>query len=318
MILTDFLLSEKSIQWDMAKQCGVNHAVIRLPESSDFDITDRSHWEQIHKSFTDFGLKPVIIEPMPNFLHDHIKTGDIKRDESIEKVIKMFPIMESLDINTICFNFMAEIGWLRTVRNIKERGGAEVTGFDIDDYIPDGERSITKDQLWDNYEYFINAVMPYADKHNIKMALHPDDPPIPNIGKVSRIMIDAKSIERAVNTYKSNNLGITMCQANFHLMGEDLYKIIPQFADKIFFVHFRNVTGTKYKFNETFHDNGDIDMVKMMKLYKKHNIDVPVRVDHVPIMAYENNDFEAGYSSMGRLFAIGYLKGILQSIEEFC
>ena len=130
MIMTDYLRSKRDLTWDYAKQCGVGHGVIRLPEDPAFDICDLSHWQSVYKEFTDFGIKPIVVEPMPNALHDHIKAGDEKRDESIEKVIRMLPIMDCLDIRTICFNFMAHVGWYRTDYNIEERGGALVTGFD--------------------------------------------------------------------------------------------------------------------------------------------------------------------------------------------
>ena len=129
MILTDYLRSDKDITWDYAKQCGVMHGVIRLPENKEFDLTDKTHWLTVHKRFTDYGIKPLIIEPMPNEVHDHIKAGDCLRDESIDKVLKMFPIMRDLQIETICFNWMAHIGWLRTSSDIIERGGALVTGY---------------------------------------------------------------------------------------------------------------------------------------------------------------------------------------------
>ena len=312
MILSDYFRSERDLTWDYAVQCGVKKGVIRLPETEEFDVTDFSHWKTVHKKFTDFGIEPVIIEPMPNALHDHIKIGDDKRDECIEKVIKMFPIMEQLKMDTICFNWMAHIGWLRTNLNIKERGGAYVTGFDLKDFKPDS-KAISEDKLWDNYEYFIKAVIPYAEKHGIKLALHPDDPPLAKLGDVSRIMISYENIKRAMEIGNSKNLGVTMCQACYLMMGEDLYDVIPKLADKIFFVHFRNVTGNKFKFNETFHDNGNIDMADMMRLYKKCNIDVPIRVDHVPLMAGEHQE-TAGYTALGRLFAIGYLKGILEAV----
>ena len=80
MILTDYFRSEHDICWDFAKQCGVENGVIRLPETADFDITDISHWRTVYKRFTDFGIKPIVIEPMPNELHDHIKVGDNMRD----------------------------------------------------------------------------------------------------------------------------------------------------------------------------------------------------------------------------------------------
>ena len=104
MLLTDYFRSEKDATWDIGVQCGVSHGVIRLPETEDFDLTNKSHWQQVHKRFTDFGVTPVIIEPMPNELHDHIKAGDEMRDECIEKVIKMLYYMDELDIRTICFN----------------------------------------------------------------------------------------------------------------------------------------------------------------------------------------------------------------------
>jgi len=135
MILTDYLLSERDLSWDFAKQCGVDHATLRLPEDREFDVTDESHWKTVCERMTSFGIKPIVIEPMPNALHDHIKAGDEKRDECIEKALKMFPIMNKLGINTLCFNFMAHIGWLRTAKDLADRGGALVTGFDIKDFI---------------------------------------------------------------------------------------------------------------------------------------------------------------------------------------
>lgn len=312
MILTDYFRSSHDMTWDYAKQCGVEHGVIRLPEDAEFDITDFSHWEKVYKKFVDFGIKPIVIEPMPNELHDHIKIGDEYRDECIEKVIKMFEYMDKLDIRTICFNWMAHIGWLRTSENIEERGGALVTGFDIDEF-KCSDKKITAVELWNNYEYFIKAVVPYAEKFNIKLALHPDDPPLERLGMVERIMVNYENIKKAINIVNSKNIGVTMCQATYCMMGEELYKVIPELADKIFFVHFRNAIGNKYKFRETFHDNGIIKMADIMKLYKRCNVNVPVRVDHVPLMAGETQE-TAGYTAIGRLYAIGYLKGILETI----
>jgi len=106
-----------------------------------------------------------------------------------------------------------------------------------------------------------------------------------------------------------------MCQANYFVMGEDLEKTIEEFADKIYLVHFRNTKGTPTHFRETFHDNGDIDMAAIMRCYIKNGVNVPIRVDHVPTMAGEQSTL-AGYDALGRLFAIGYLKGILDSCKK--
>ena len=315
MILTDYFRSERDITWDIAKQCGVSHGVISLPEDSEFDLTNKSHWLTLYKKFTDYGIKPIIIEPMPNRVHDHIKIGDALRDESIEQVVKMFPIMHDLEIDTICFNWMAYIGWIRTAKDIEERGGAKVTGFNVRDFTPNGE-SITEEELWNNYDYFLKAVMPYAEKYGIKLALHPDDPPLSKLGNVSRIMISVENIKKAIyDIYPSENLGVTMCQATFYMMGADLTKTIIDLAKKIMFIHFRNASGVKTDFRETFHDNGDLDMASLIKLYVKLGLDVPIRVDHVPTLKGEETKI-AGYASQGRLFAIGYLKGILATVNN--
>ncbi|HJA94254.1 MAG TPA: mannonate dehydratase [Candidatus Eisenbergiella merdipullorum] len=310
MLLTDYFRAEHDITWDFAKQCGVKHGVIRLPEGPGFDLCSREHWNEVYRRFTDFGIKPVVVEPMPNRLHDHIKAGDEKRDESIDQVIRMFPIMEELGIHTVCFNFMAYIGWCRTKNDIRERGNAFVTGFDLKDYVP-GCEEITESQLWENYEYFIKAVIPEAEKHQIKLALHPDDPPVPALGRVSRIMTSFDDIHKAIHLVESDSLGVTMCQACYYIMGENLYEVIPKLKEKIFFIHFRNVTGSRERFRETFHDNGDIRMGEILRLYLENRIDVPIRVDHVPTMAGESD--KTGYAPLGRLYALGYLKGLLEA-----
>lgn len=315
MILTDYFRSKKDRTWDIGCQCGVRHGTIRLPEDPDFDVTDGSHWRTVHDRFTDFGIKPIIIEPMPNSLHDHIKVGDSQRDESIDRVIRMLPIMEKLDIRMICFNFMAYVGWTRTETDIAERGGARVTGFNLEHYVPT-EARITEEELWANYSYFLKAVVPEAERHGIRLALHPDDPPLPKLGEVSRIMVSTGQIRRAVrDIVDSPALGVAMCQATFSLMGGDIYETISDFRDKIFFIHFRNVVGERENFRETFHDNGDLDMARLIRHYHDLGLDVPIRVDHVPTLVGED-PVNAGYDALGRLYAIGYLKGLLQMAEQ--
>jgi mannonate dehydratase len=226
----------------------------------------------------------------------------------------MLPIMQSLQIDTICFSWMAHIGWLRTSGTYPERGGAKVTEFNMADFRDTGAR-ISADELWANYAYFVKAVIPEAEKYGIKLALHPDDPPVPRLGDVERIMISKENIKKAVyGIAPSESLGITMCQANYYIMGENLESTIKEFADKIYLVHFRNTTGAPEHFRETFHDNGDIDMARIMKCYVENGVNAPVRVDHVPTMAGERSTL-AGYDALGRLFAIGYLKGILDGIK---
>ena len=314
MILTDYFRSKPDLTWSLALSCGVTQGTIRLPEDEDFDVTSLSHLQNVVDNFKNYGITPIIIEPLPNELHDHIKLGDDKRDECIEKFIKLMENMQKVGIGTVCFNFMAHYGWTRTSASLPERGGAKVTGFDLAAFSDDGF-TISREKMWDNYEYFIKAVIPYAEKYGVKLALHPDDPPLDTLGSVGRIFTSLDAIKRGMEIVPSDNLGVTFCQACYHLMGEKLEEAIPALASKIFFVHFRNTCGCKTSFRETFHDNGEIEMAKAMKLYIENGVNCPVRVDHVPTMPFEDASV-AGYDALGRLFAIGYLKGIIEAIER--
>ncbi len=313
MILTDYFYPDPDITWDYAVQCGVKKGVIRLPEDEAFDLTDRQCWESLCARFRAHGIEPLVVEPLPNKLHDHIKAGDQKRDESIACFIGMLPLMREQGITTVCFNFMAYVGWTRTGTRFRERGGALTTSFRLEDYVP-GPEKITKEELWNNYTYFIGAVLPEAEKNGITLALHPDDPPLPALGGVERIMISLKDIERAMDVSASPHLGVTFCQACYYAMGEDVEAAARALGSRIRFIHFRNIAGNKCEFHETFHDNGSIPMARLIAVYRDLGLDVPIRVDHVPLMGREEEGSvrAAGYSAVGRLYALGYLRGLME------
>jgi len=99
-------------------------------------------------------------------------------------------------------------------------------------------------------------------------------------------------------------------------MGADIPTLIKHYGkDKIHFVHFRNVRGGKFKFEETFHDEGQIDMYAAMKAYYDIGFKGPIRPDHVPTMAGDSNDFP-GYSTIGTLYALGYIRGLMESVSR--
>ena len=315
MILTDYFRPTRDLTWDYALQCGVRHGTIRLPETPDFDPADRSHWRAVVERFREAGIAPLVVEPLPNALHDHIKLGDSRRDECIEKALAMFPIMEEFGIKVLCANFMASIGWTRTRQDLPDRGGALITGFDLSEFhAPTETPEVTEETLWKNLAVFLRAAVPVAEKPGVKIALHPDDPPLPRLGPVSRILRSAAAFERAWALAPSPNLGATFCQATFAMMGEDVYSLVPRWRDRIFFVHFRNARGTAERFRETFHDDGQLDMARLVRLYEGLlPADTPVRVDHVPAMGAA--DARDGYGATGRLFAIGYLKGLQGNVK---
>lgn len=316
MILADIFRPEPDLQWELAAQMGVTGAIIRLPENDDFDYTDPVQMKAFFDQFRERGFTPMVIEPLPNRLHDHIKRADDKRDECIETLKKMIPILKENGIRTICTNFLVEVGWYRTSSVLPERGGALVTEFNIDDVNVDMNLKVTKEEVWERLEYFLKAVMPVCEEYDINIGLHPDDPPIEKLGNLERILISKDNVQKALDLYPSKNLGVTMCQANYVAMGEDVYDCIRHFGkqNKIFFVHFRDIAGTKEHFHETFHDNGPTDMVECLKTYKEVGFNGPIRIDHVPSMAGERNDLP-GYGDYGRLYAIGYLRGLCESLD---
>ena len=145
--------------------------------------------------------------------------------------------------------------------------------------------------------------------------MHPDDPPLSPIRGLGRIMRSVENYQRLVDTVPSEVNGICLCQGNFTLMTDDLPSVIRHFGkqEKIFFVHFRDVRGTPEKFEETFHDEGKTNMLECMKAYRDINFNGVLRPDHVPTMEGDSNDNPA-YSAVGRLFAIGYIKGLRQAV----
>jgi mannonate dehydratase len=132
---------------------------------------------------------------------------------------------------------------------------------------------------------------------------------------MGRIMRSVENYQRLLDMYPSPVNGIAVCQGNFTLMTDDLPAVIRKFGEqnKIFFVHFRDVQGTPEKFVEVFHDEGKTDMVECMKAYRDIGFEGVLRPDHVPTMEGDSNDRPA-YSSIGRLFAIGYVKGIREAV----
>jgi mannonate dehydratase len=212
---------------------------------------------------------------------------------------------------------MAGLGWYRTRADLPGRGGALLSEFDNRVALQQGPTewgAIEESTLWSNLEYFLRAVMPVAESLGMQMALHPDDPPISPLRGIGRILTSAEAFRRVLRMAPSPSNGITFCQANFKLMGEDLGALVREWCGqkKIFFVHLRDVVGTREHFRETFHDESPVDLAQMLRLYHECGFHGPLRPDHAPTMEGESND-RPGYSMSGKLLAFGYIKGALDA-----
>lgn len=158
--------------------------------------------------------------------------------------------------------------------------------------------------------------MPVAEQARVKLALHPDDPPLSPIRGVARICRSPQTFQRVIDMVPSEYNGITFCQGCFPEMGTNIPATVRDFGKqgKIHFAHFRDVRGTADHFEEVFHDAGQTNMVEAMRAYREGGFDGPIRPDHVPMMTGDSNE-HAGYTTRGRLFAVGNMKGIMETLE---
>jgi mannonate dehydratase len=301
----------------LAAQCGVTDIVARYTGSTLDDLLE------VKRRVERFGLRLSVVEgylPIEN-----IKIG---RDDGseIERLKSLVRNMGQLGVEVLCYNFMAGTDWVRTRLDAPERGGAKVTAFDLRDAERavllghDGagardfpqEEQVSADALWKTLEAFLNELVPVAEQSCVVLAMHPDDPPLGQFLGKARIMNNAENFERLVELVPSPSNKICFCQGTFAEMGLDIPATIRRLGKHICYVHFRDVRGTAESFSETFHDNGQTDMVAAMRAYRDIGFDGPMRPDHVPQLAGED-DGEPGYTIKGRLFAFGYMRGLMQA-----
>ena len=306
----------------LVKQCGIEHVVGVFDRTGvDYVGADGTPWSymsllHLKTAYNDAGFALEVIENRPPM--EKIKLGLPGRDEEIDQICTLIRNMGLLGIPVWCYEFMPGVQVIRTTTTMPSRGGALATGYDHDlmRNAPLTEYGVvTDEQVWDNLAYFLERVVPVAEEANVKLAMHPDDPPLSPIRGLARIMRSIENFQRLVDLVPSPVNGIALCQGNFTLMTDDLPSVIRHFGrqDKIFFVHFRDVMGTPERFVETFHDAGQTDMLACMRAYRDIGYSGVCRPDHVPTMEGDSNERPA-YSSIGRLFAIGYLKGLREAV----
>ncbi len=320
MRLAMFLPTQPTEMWRLAVQLGVTDAVTGLPQQLPggafvWDFLPLLHLKQ---RFADAGLTLSVIESTPPM--NLIRLGLPGRDEAIEQICQLLTNMGAVGIRVWCYNFMAVFGWFRTSTTTLARGGALVTSYDHElmrDAPLTEFGTISEERLWDNFAYFLERVVPVAEQARVKLALHPDDPPISPIRGIARIFTSVEALQRAVELVPSEYNGITFCQGTIATMGADIPAAIRFFGQrqKIHFVHFRDIRGTATRFVETFHDNGQTDMLEAMRCYQEIDFNGPMRPDHVPALEGDDN-ITPGYTTRGRLYAIGYMRGLMEAVQR--
>jgi mannonate dehydratase len=308
--------------WTILRQVGIDAAVSKLDRRFDGEWNNSGDqpWDYaplhaMKRRYEEEGLELVGIEDYPPM--DRTRLGLPGRDEEIEAFCTLVRNMGRLEIPMLCYNWMGRINWVRTDVARRSRGGAKVTAFRLADL---GAPPLTVDgnvppaQLWAAWEHFMDIVVPVAEQAGVRLALHPDDPPIAEMRGIARIMNSVESFERAMAYVESEANGICLCQGNFTLFCDDLPAVIRQFGRKrqLAFGHFRDVAGTAEDFEETFHDQGMTDKLACMEAWHDIPFAGVLRPDHVPTLEGESND-DPAYAWLGRLHAVGYLQGLREA-----
>jgi mannonate dehydratase len=244
---------------------------------------------------------------------DEITLARPERDAKIEQWIDVLHAMADAGVPTLGYNFKP-IGNFRTP-SATGRGGAKYSTFDYDVWQktkgewPD--KQIDEASMWANMQYFLDRVVPVAQECGVRLALHPDDPPIPEaMGGAMRIVSCLEQYERIFEMAPSHANAMLFCQGCVTEMGVDVYDAIRRIGSqgKIVYVHFRNVKGSEHYFEEVFVDEGDVDMIKAMQTYKEIGFQGPFMMDHTPSIPGDT-DGRAGHA-----LATGYMRAAIPSV----
>jgi mannonate dehydratase len=241
------------------------------------------------------------------------------RDEKIEQYRTFLRNLNKAGLHYTTYAHMGNGIWSSAPETT--RGGAKARGFDI--ATATGHwggkefkgpmthgRVFSEKELWDNYEYFIRRVAPLAEELGIFIGIHPDDPPVPMLGGVPRCIFGTfEGYKQALEIANSPNVGVCLCCGTWleggELTGMDVLGAIRYFGKqgKLWKIHFRNVSSPVPHFNETFVDNGYMDMRKVMRALQEVEFDGCVIGDHFPQMV--------GGGRVAVAYTVGYMKALL-------
>jgi len=265
-----------------------------------------------------YGLQLSAIENVPTHFYDHIMLNGPNKNQQIDNMIKNIINMADVGIPIFGYNWMPSNVW-RTAPNII-RGGSIATAFDYETakQMPiTHDREYTESEMWTNLEEWIKIITPIAEEKNIRLGIHPCDPPVETLGGIPQLFRSFDSYKRLIEIIDSPSNAIEFCQGTFSEMEDakdgGIYEMIDYFSSrkKILYVHFRNVSGTVPNFNEEFINTGYVDMHKAMKIYHKNGFDSFFIDDHVP---QTFDDTEWGHR--GRAFANGYIQALIESVTK--
>ena len=301
-------------------QMGVEYAVLWTNgEKASYD-----YYASRKQLFAQHGIKVHGFGSSSVHNQDAIVLGLPDRDAKIEEYKTHLRNLGKAGIPYTTYAHMANGIW-STEREFT-RGGAPARAFNLETAqtghwagvaynMPlTHERVYTREEIWENFAYFIKQVAPVAEEAGVRIGIHPDDPPVPELGGIPRCIFSSyEGYQRALDIADSPNVGVCLCVGCWleggDLMGKGVVDTIHAFGEqkKLFKVHFRNVDKPLPHFVETFLDDGYMDMYKVLKAMREVDFDGVFIADHIPQMANDHR--------IGSAFSIGYMKALLERVN---
>jgi mannonate dehydratase len=301
------------------QQLGIDHVVL----NTDGTKASFEYYNSRRQLYEAAGIKVYAFGNSSVHNVDSIVLNLPDRDAKVEEYKNHIRNLGRAGIPYTTYAHMANGIW--STEREKTRGGASARAFDLEKATAgdwagkkyEGPlthgRVYTKDEIWANYEYFIKQAAAIAEEQNVRIGIHPDDPPVPELGGVPRCIFSSfEGYRQALEIADSPNVGICLCVGCWleggSLMGKDVIGTIKYFGqrNKIFKVHLRNINQPLPHFTETFINDGYADMHKILKALKDVGFDGVIIADHIPAMAY------GPYT--GTAFSVGYIKGIVDHV----
>jgi len=352
MIIRWFTGSDDSVTLEQIKQIpGVTGVATMLSDIPAGEIWPMDRIEDLRDEIQSAGLELEVIESVN--IHEDIKKGLPSRDKYISNYIKTIENLSKIGVKCICYNFMPVMDWLRsdlaypledgstalaynheiilkmnpaTIAEgmLENSGGYSLPGWEPERLTAMSEdikfyQQMSTDQYWVNMKYFLDAVIPYAEKYDVKMAIHPDDPPFSIYG-LPKVINNVENIRKFLNLNTSLYSGLTLCTGSLGAdMDNDVPAIISEFASqgRIHFAHIRNIKHLdKMIFTESAHysECGDLDMYKVVKAFHENGFNGYIRPDHGRMIWGEKA--RPGYGLYDRALGANYLLGLWEAIDK--
>jgi mannonate dehydratase len=311
-------LNAKSITDDdlrFLQQIGLRWARLEFGEGETTFDTLRAQQQR----FARFGMR-IYSGVHYSYRSLRVQLGKRGRDEDIETYCRFLRDLGKLEIPIASYDFHPANTY--TTNNVEHRGYM-TREFDLNDFRTKVEkqqfdREYSATNIWSNYIYFMKAVLPVAEEAGVKLALHPDDPPLAKMNGVAKLFTNYGGYHRAEEVAgNSRNWGLTFCVGTWLEGGDEMGKNVLEMIDdfgrrgKIFEVHFRNVSAPLPHFVETFPDEGYMDMYQVMKALRRAGFSGAIEPDHVPRLAGDSGVLRAGTA-----YCIAYMRALLRRANE--